>query len=328
MAPTSPLFSIIVPVFDAGEYLDRAIASVRAQTWTDFELILVDDGSTDDAVDRACSIQDSRLRVIRQSNQGAPVALNRGLAAASGEYVALLDADDLWAPNKLERHLEYFVSHPSADLTFTGIVYVGADDEPLNLPQREPMGSFTFEQLLVDYVIGCSSAIAVRRTATQIAGCFDPALLYMYDVDLVLRIARARAANVVGIPEPLTFYRRRPGQQTSDWRPMAHYWAKVLHKHRLPDDGDAARLVCLANLNMHRYFSYLAYEHGDLSSAFALLRTAFVMDPLRFMSDIRNWKLGMACSVATILPTRTQRWLERLLSGVKSTHAGAFPMVG
>ena len=153
-------------------------------------------------------------------------------------------------------------------------------------------------------------------------------MLYMYDVDLVLRIARARAANVVGIAEPLTFYRRRPGQQTSDWRPMAHYWAKVLHKHRLPDDDGAARLERLANLNMHRYFSYLSYEQGDLSSAFALLRTAFVMDPLRFMTDIRNWKLGMACSVATILPTRTRQWLERLLSSGNRVDAGAFPMVG
>jgi glycosyltransferase involved in cell wall biosynthesis len=324
----SDLFSILVPVFNAGAYLDRTIASVRAQTWTEFELIVVDDGSTDDAVDRACSIRDPRLRVIRQSNQGAPAALNRGLAVASGEFVALLDADDLWAPNKLERHLEYFRSHPDADLTFTGIVYVGADDEPLNLPRRQPEGSFTFDQLLVDYVIGSSSAIAVRTAAMQTAEPFDPALLYMYDVDLVLRIARARAANVVGIAEPLTLYRRRPGQQTSDWRPMAHYWAKVLHKHGLPDDDDAARLVCLANLNMHRYFSYLSYEQGDLSSAFALLRTAFVMDPVRFMTDVRNWKLGMACSVATILPARTRRWLERRLSGGNHAHGGASPMVG
>ena len=322
----SPLFSILVPVFNAGEYLDRAIASVRAQTWTDFELILVDDGSTDDAIDRACSIGDSRLRVIRQSNQGPPAALNRGLEVASGEYVALLDADDFWAPNKLERHREYFLAYPNAELTFTGIVYVGADDEPLNLPQRQPEGSFTFEELLVDFVIGSSSAIAVRRTAAHRAGSFDPAMRYMYDVDLALRIARSRTASVVGIAEPLTFYRRRPGQQTSDWRPMAHYWAKILHKHRLPDDdAAAARLVCLANLNMHRYFSYLSYEQGDLSNAFALLRTAFVMDPVRFMGDVRNWKLGMACGAATILPVRTLRWLERRLSSGNHAHAGGFP---
>src|SRR5262245_61332494 len=129
-APNSPLFSIGVPVFNAGRYLGRAIASVRAQTCTAFELIGVDDGSSADAVDRACSIRDARLRVVRQSNQGPPVALNRGLSGASGEYVALLDADDVWASNKLERHLECFRAHPNADLTFSGIVYVGADDEP------------------------------------------------------------------------------------------------------------------------------------------------------------------------------------------------------
>jgi glycosyltransferase involved in cell wall biosynthesis len=310
LAAKKPLFSIVVPVFNAGRYLDLAIASVRAQTLTDFELILVDDGSTDDAVDRALLIQDSRLSFMRQSNQGAPIALNRGLAAASGEYVAFLDSDDFWAPNKLERHLDCFLAHPEADLTFTGLIYVDADNEPLNLPRRQPAGAFTFEQLFVDFVVGSSSAIAVRATAMQTAGCFDPAMLFMYDLDLVLRIARIRRGNIVGIAEPLTFYRRRPGQQTSDWRPMVHYWAKLLDKHRFPNDDGAARLVCRANLNMHRYFSYLCYEQGDLATAFSLLGKAFVMDPLRFATDIRNWKLGIACSSATIFPKRIHQWLR------------------
>ena len=320
MASKSPLFSIIVPVFNAGEYLDRAVASVRAQTLTDFELILVDDGSTDGAIDRARLIQDARLCFLRQSNQGAPVALNRGLAAASGEYVALLDADDFWAPNKLERHLEYFRAHPQADLTFTGIVYVGIDDEPLDLPQRRPTGRFTFEQLFVDYVIPSSSAMAFRRTATQIAGSFDPAMLYMYDIDFVLRLARIRPANIVGMTEPLTFYRRHPQQQTSDWRPMAQYRAKLLERHSLPDTSDAARLLRRANLNAHRYFSYLSYEQGDLSTAFSQLGMAFVTDPFQFVTDTRNWKLGMACGAATIFPKRMHQWLGRLVSGGLGTR--------
>lgn len=307
----SPLFSIVVPVLNAGEYLDRAIASVRAQTLTDFELILVDDGSTDDAVDRAGSIQDSRLRLLRQANQGAPVALNRGVAAASGEFVALLDADDFWAPTKLERQLECFRAHPEADLNFAGIVFVGADDRPLNLPRRNAAGAFTFEQLFVDYVIVSSSAIAVRRTAVQTAEPFDPTLPCMYDVDLVLRLARSRPANIIGIAEPLAFYRRRPGQQSSDWRVMAHYWSRLLAKHPLAGDDDGARLMRRANLNMHRYFSYLSYERRDLSNAFSLLGTAFTLDPLRFVTDIRNWQLGLACGSATLLPERVHQWLAR-----------------
>ena len=305
MSSRTPLFSILVPVFNAGEYLDCAIASVRAQTLADFEVILIDDGSTDDAISRARAIQDPRFCFLQQPNQGAPAALNRGLAAARGEYVALLDADDFWAPHKLERHLEAFQVNPAADLTFTAIVFVGADNEPLNLPRRTRSGPFTFEQLFVDYVIGSSSAIAARRAAIQRAGSFDPTLLYMYDVDLVWRIARARPGNVVGIAEPLAFYRRRPRQQTSDWRPMAEYWTKLLDKHRLPAGNEAARLECRANLNMHRYFSYLSYEQGDLSRAFSLLGSAFAMDPLRFVTDRRNWQLGMACGLAAILPRRS-----------------------
>jgi glycosyltransferase involved in cell wall biosynthesis len=315
LASKSPLFSIIVPAFNAGEFLDRAIASVCAQTLTDFELIVVDDGSTDDAIDRARLIQDSRLCFLHQSNQGPPAALNRGLAAASGEYVALLDADDFWASNKLERHLAYFHAHPETDLNFTGVVYVGIDGEPLNLPQRRPTGRFTFEQLFVDYVIASSSAIAFRKSATQIAGSFDPAMLYMYDVDFVLRVARIRQANIVAMAQPLTFYRRRPGQQTSDWRAMAQYRAKLLDRHSLPDTGETARLLRRANLNSHRYFSYLSYEQGDLSTALSLLETAFVTDPFQFVTDTRNLKFAMACGSAAIFPKRVHQWLERLVSG-------------
>lgn len=320
MASKSPLFSIIVPVFNAGAYLDRAIASVRAQTLADFELIVVDDGSTDDALDRARSIPDSRLCFMRQSNQGAPTALNRGLAAASGEYVALLDADDFWALNKLERHLECFRNHPEADLTFTGIAYVGIDDLPLNLPPRLPSGRFTFEQLFVDYVIPSSSAMAFRLSAARIAGSFDPAMLYMYDIDFVLRIARARPHNIVGMTEPLTFYRRHPRQQTSDWRPMAQYRTKLLERHSLPATSDGARLLRRANVNAHRYFSYLAYEQGDHSTAFSQLGTGFATDPLQFAADTRNWKLGIALGSATILPKRIHQWLERLVSSGLGTH--------
>jgi glycosyltransferase involved in cell wall biosynthesis len=314
MPPDHPLFSVIVPVFDAGAYLDRAIASVREQTWTDFELILIDDGSTDDAVDRACAIHDGRLRVIRQPNAGAPTALNRGVAVANGEYVALLDADDFWAPTKLERQRRDFLDHPEADLVFTGLVYVDAADEPLHLPPRRPAGFFAFEQLFADYVIGCSSAIAFRKSAMETVGDFDAAFPYMYDLDFVLRLARLRPDNVVGTPEPLTFYRRRSGQQTSDWRPMAHYWEKIIAKHRSAEDDDTG-LVCRANLNMHRYFSYLAYERGDLAAAFSLLGTAFAIDPLRFVGDVRNWQVGIVCGVAAILPKSVHQWIESRLRG-------------
>ncbi|MBV9759865.1 MAG: glycosyltransferase [Acidobacteriaceae bacterium] len=304
----APLFSVIIPVFNGGAYLDRTIASVLGQTFSDFELILVDDGSTDGAVDRARSIQDARLSILAQPNTGAPSALNRGIAAARGEYIAFLDSDDLWTPDKLERHRESFVAHPEADLTFSGLIYIGPDDRSLGLPERRPTGSFTFEQLFVDNVIGSSSVIAARKQAVKAAGSFDPAMLYLFDIDLVLRMSRLRPWNVLGIPEPLTLYRRRPGQQTSDWRIIAKYWSKVVDKHRTLEPK-IKPLERAAQMNLTRYLSYLAFEQGDPSTAWSLLCRAFEMNPFRFTVDLRNWKLGSACAAASFLPGPFYCWL-------------------
>jgi glycosyltransferase involved in cell wall biosynthesis len=307
----NPVFSVIIPVFNGGSYLERTITSALGQTFPDFELILVDDGSTDGAVDRARSIKDSRLTILSQPNTGAPTALNRGISVARGEYIAFLDSDDLWAPEKLQRHLESFIAHPEVDLTFTGLIYVGPDDRPLGLPRRRPQGFFTFNQLFIDYAIGSSSVIAARRKAVNAAGGFDPAMLYLFDFDLVLRISRLRPSNILGISEPLTFYRRHPAQQTGDWRIIASYWKKVVDKFKTLEPIKIELLERRAQLNMTRYLSYLAYEQGDPATAWSLLGEARKANPFKFSVDLRNWKLGLACGLGLFLPGRLYRWLAR-----------------
>jgi glycosyltransferase involved in cell wall biosynthesis len=307
----TPVFSVIIPVFNAGKYLERTIASVLGQTLRDFELILVDDGSTDGSLDQARTIKDARLSILSQANTGAPTALNRGIAAARAEYIAFLDSDDLWAPDKLQRHLEAFLGHPEADLTFTGLLYVDPDDQPLGLPARRPAGSFAFEQLFTDNVIGCSSAMAVRKEAVHKAGGFDPDMRYLFDIDLVLRISRLRPLNVLGIPEALTLYRRHPGQQTGDWRIIATYWTKVVDKYKTQGPVQMKRLERRAQMNMDRYLSYLAYEQGDPSTAWALLRRACKSNPMEFSLDLRNWKMALACCSELLLPARLYGWLAK-----------------
>jgi hypothetical protein len=306
---TAPVFSVIIPVFNGGKYLKRAIESVLRQTLRNFELILVDDGSTDGAVHRAASTNDNRLSILWQANAGAPSALNRGISAARGEYIAFLDSDDLWAPNKLQCHLEYFTAYPEVDLTFTGLIYVDPDDHPLGLPPRRSQGLFGFEQMFVDYVVGSSSVIAVRKTAVEAAGGFDPTMLYLFDLDLVLRIARSRPSNVLSIPKLLTFYRRHAGQQTSDWGTIATYWTKIVDKYKQLEPLSVKRLEPRAQRNMARYLSYLAYEQGDPSTAWFLLRGAFAADPIAFLTDVRNWKLGLACRSQLSLPESLYRRL-------------------
>src|SRR5579864_7265455 len=101
-----------MPVYNAGDYLRPAVESVLAQTYQNWELILVDDGSTDGCVSRLADIQDTRLRLVSQTNAGKPAAMNRGLGMARGEFYALQDADDVSRPERIERQLACLLAHP------------------------------------------------------------------------------------------------------------------------------------------------------------------------------------------------------------------------
>src|SRR5438034_9298591 len=112
--------SVIIPTYNYARYLAAAIESALAQTYAPLEIIVVDDGSTDDTL-RILGAYGNRLRVLRQANQGAGAARNAGIAAARGEYVAFLDSDDLWHPRKLELQLARFASDPDLGLVHCGV---------------------------------------------------------------------------------------------------------------------------------------------------------------------------------------------------------------
>ena len=306
----APAFSIITPVFNAGVYLVRTVESALRQSYSDFELILVDDGSTDDAVDGVLRLRDPRIRVLRQTNHGAPSACNSGLNASRGAYIALLDQDDLWSAEKLARHLETFRRHPEVDLTFTWTAYIGEADQDLGLPVRRWWGEITFDELLVDNVIGDTSSVVIRREAIEKAGGFDPRLPHVYDLDLFLRILRLRRSNALAIPEVLTFYRRHSVQMSQDWGALRRDWRALLEKFCSMSPKDTAHLRRKADVNMTRYCAFLAYERRKFDSGWRLLGEGFRMDPLGFLRDVRNWKLTTACLAGWVLPAGIHRRLE------------------
>ena len=106
-----PTVSVIVPAYNAARFIEGAIDSVLAQSYTDFELLIVNDGSTDDTLARCERYSDPRIRIVKQDNRGLAGARNSGVREACGEYLAFLDADDLWRNDKLERHVEHLEHH-------------------------------------------------------------------------------------------------------------------------------------------------------------------------------------------------------------------------
>lgn len=312
----SPLASVVIPAHNAGLFLEATLDSVLQQTLADFELIVVDDGSTDSTPELLRKQSDSRLRVVRQPNQGPSAATNTGLGLARGVYVGFLDHDDLWEKTKLARHVAFLEDHPEVDLTFSWSRLVDESGRRLALHTRHWRGPLSFQQMLMDFVIGNTSAVVIRRLALDGAGWFDPELSHYYDMELFLRVALLRPNNVHAIPEELTFYRRHEGQMSRDWRRMARDWDRVLERMCAGAAQEVAAIQPQASANMCRYFACLAYEQQEFLEACRLLRQGLQHSPASFIADLRNWKAGAASLGALVLPSAIRRRLERL-AGVR-----------
>jgi glycosyltransferase involved in cell wall biosynthesis len=302
------MFSVLMPVHNAGAYLEKSIRSVINQTFLDWELILVDDGSTDGAVGRL-NVHDSRIRIFRQDRRNAAAASNAALREARRPLVALLDQDDLWAPTKLARHFESFTGYDDLDFNFTWSHFIGPTDERLALPARTWHGRVSFGLLVRDFVIGSTSSVAFRRDAAEAINGFDLSLPFMYDFDLILRLAALRPNNGIAIEEDLCAYRRHNRQMSRNWRLLREDWDRLmagLLDHQGLTDGDRIR----GQRNMVRYFSFLAYESRQIGPAAQLWWQSFRTEPVAATIDRRTWKMAAAIVAATVLPARTLRLIE------------------
>ena len=200
-----PRVSVIIPAYNAAALLRHTLESVLGQSWRDLEVVLVDDGSTDETAQVAESFG-GPVRVLRQRNQGPSVARNHGVEAARGSFIAFLDADDLWLPDKLGLQMELFQERPELGLVYTNYQYTdGSKLLPLHRgAQKVPFEGWVFRPLLRDNFLA-TSTVVVRRECLQQVGGFDPALEISEDYDLWLRVAREYPVGYV--PAPLARYR-------------------------------------------------------------------------------------------------------------------------
>ena len=223
--------SIIVPTFNRGRILPRAIASVLNQTFRDYELIIVDDASTDDTGEIVRGYSDERIRYIRhERNQGAPAARNTGLRQAKGEYVAFLDSDNEWLPEKLHRQLELFQTVGSA----VGVVYANNKvvDETSNTETEWAFGlkGNLYKEFLQRPFMDFITPL-VRRECFDKIGLMDERVPSYQEWDTFLRISRYFEFDFV--PEVLAVYYIHPSNRISKG-PLqeAAGWAYVFRKHK------------------------------------------------------------------------------------------------
>jgi glycosyltransferase involved in cell wall biosynthesis len=196
-----PTVSVVIPVFNRPVAVRRAIESVLAQTFQDFEIIVVDDGSTDDTAASVSGVEDPRVMLIRHPcKRGGSAARNTGIKASSGLYIAFLDSDDEWLPLKLERQLQLFErSGDELGLVYSGSVWVFEDGSTeTRIPKRH---KDIVRALLTANVIGETSVGIVRRAALEAIGGFDENLPAAQEMDLWLRVCERFPIDFV--PEAL-----------------------------------------------------------------------------------------------------------------------------
>jgi len=255
MRPGKPTVSVLIPTYDRLHYLKEAVASVQAQTFPDWELIVVDDGSTDGTVAWLQALDDSRIRVLSLEHSGDLASLrNRGVDEAAGQYVAFLDSDDVWAPEKLQIQLAMLEAESEARWSYTAMRRMDAQGKEIRnsgvAPWR-PISGWILEELLTLRAIVGTPTILVERDLVHEVGGFDPKVgSWITDYDLIFRLGTASPA--VAVDETLTWVRVHRAAHSSD-RAAAHLgWTRLYRKMETRVPPGRLRRICRRESRRHR----------------------------------------------------------------------------
>lgn len=184
------LFSVIIPAFNREKEIKRTINSVLSQSLQDFEIIVVDDGSTDQTGTIVQSINDSRIVYVRQENKGATAARNNGVRHAKGKYISFLDSDDIWYPNTLERQLWKFNSDKEISCVYSDLNVIKSDGQISPFWKPTKIEGYIYKEALVQGYLSPMIVLSVKKSCIEDVGMFDEALPASQDDDICFKLAK------------------------------------------------------------------------------------------------------------------------------------------
>ncbi|MHB8506325.1 MAG: glycosyltransferase family 2 protein, partial [Acidimicrobiales bacterium] len=212
-----------MPTHRRSPYLEDALASVRAQSWTDWELVLVDDGAPDPESLAAAVNGDERMRLVRQDHAGVAAARNLGVAESRGEILGFLDDDDVWSVDHLTLNVTALTANPEAVASYSDCARLGSQSPP------PPQGPADRASVLSGNARPSMPNLTVRREVFESLGGFDTSLLLAEDVDLIVRLASQ--GPLVWTPTVTAYYRRHDQNITADEVLAARYYDRMVSKH-------------------------------------------------------------------------------------------------
>jgi glycosyltransferase involved in cell wall biosynthesis len=265
-----PVVSVIIPAYNAKKTILETIQSVQAQTLTDLEMIVVNDGSTDATLDALKAIDDSRLKVVSQANAGQAIARNHGMAQAAGAYLSFLDADDVWTPTKLERQWQALQDHPEAGVAYSWTAFINEHSEEIYRFAETPYEGDVYPQLLLENFIASGSNILVRRECAEAIGGFDPIQKSAEDWDYCLRLA-ARYP-FVRVPSYDVLYRRSSTSETARVADRVREGLAFVDRmyQTVPANYQPLKRITLSRANIFYANLYLSYYPNRLGASEAI----------------------------------------------------------
>jgi glycosyltransferase involved in cell wall biosynthesis len=295
--------SVIVAAYNAETTILETIQSIQKQTFSNFELIVINDGSTDRTLELLSTIEEPRLRVFSYKNGGLPVARNRGIVRAAGEYITFIDADDLWTPDKLELQLAALQQCPEAGVAYSWTAFINEKGKLLYARKPLFIEGNIYSKLLVENFISSGSNILVRKQFIEAVGKFDPSLKSVEDWDYYLRLA-AQCPFVL-VPKYQILYRQSSRSMTSKVDVMEKANLTVIERAFQTAPTELQFLKNQSIANTYRYITKLCLAHvlndEGIRQARKKLKKAIQLYP-RILLDQETQRLILKLVLVRLLP--------------------------
>jgi hypothetical protein len=324
-----PAFSVVVPLYNTERFIEQALRSIHNQSFTDFEVVIVNDQSTDGGPEIAArfAADDKRFRVVSQENRGLAGARNTGIRESRGRYIALLDADDLWEPGKLSAHFAHLEANPDIGVSYAPSRMIDDDGNLLRATQSPRLDGVDAEHVFCRNPVGNGSAAVLRRAAldniafTVVADegqriCwFDESFRQSEDIECWSRIAATTRWRFGGIATPLTRYRVSSGGLSANTDRQFETWCRFRDKLRTISPELVGRAGARAEAYQLRYLARRAAIASDGGKALGLLWRSIALHPRIVAEEFRKTvtTLALACAAASLPSRGFERLLRTLL---------------
>lgn len=314
--------TVVIPMYNVENYIVKALTSVLNQTYSQFEVLCVDDGCTDATIQKVSAFRDKRITIISQLNRGLSGARNTGISAAKGRYVALLDADDYWAPDKLKLHVQHLENNPSVDVSYSPSLFIDEQGELLGIGQFPKLTNVSAKDIFCRNPVGNGSSPVIRTSILKQAAkvnltlhhgrktYFNESLRQSEDIEFWLRLSLTHNAKFEGLSTPLTFYRVNSEGLSANLSRQLKSWRAAVQMNRIKNQTFFYKWQSLAEAYQLRYLARRAVQSGDAGLALKFCYQAIQQNFRILIEEPCRTVTTFMCALLSLLPAKIYKRLE------------------